>query len=151
LSSPAVPHFSSVRQPTKPLNAKLPTPEESAQVLTDYMAKAHEDKLRAVAEAETKSKDKIQELQAEVAHLMSLLEEATAAGSQIQQKEPGLYEMPLTNKAASELIGSYQKFIADYVVKASVHRFEAVKSAEAKVVAEYEEKIATLKNGAVSS
>mmetsp|Transcript_10205 Transcript_10205/g.14872 ORF Transcript_10205/g.14872 Transcript_10205/m.14872 type:complete len:89 (-) Transcript_10205:818-1084(-) len=60
LSSPAVPHFSSVRQPTKPLNAKLPTPEESAQVLTDYMAKAHEDKLRAVAEAETKSKDKIQ-------------------------------------------------------------------------------------------
>mmetsp|Transcript_10205 Transcript_10205/g.14873 ORF Transcript_10205/g.14873 Transcript_10205/m.14873 type:complete len:83 (-) Transcript_10205:386-634(-) len=82
---------------------------------------------------------------------MSLLEEATAAGSQIQQKEPGLYEMPLTNKAASELIGSYQKFIADYVVKASVHRFEAVKSAEAKVVAEYEEKIATLKNGAVSS
>ena len=38
----------------------LPTPEESAKVLTDYMAKAHEEKIRAMAAIEAKYKDRIQ-------------------------------------------------------------------------------------------
>jgi len=40
--------------------AKLPTPEESAKQLTEYMAKAHEEKLKAVAAAESKSQARIQ-------------------------------------------------------------------------------------------
>ena len=38
----------------------LPTPEESAQALTDYMARAHEEKLRAVAAAEATYKARIE-------------------------------------------------------------------------------------------
>ena len=38
----------------------LPTAEESAKALSEYMAKAHEDKLRAVKEAEAKSKERIE-------------------------------------------------------------------------------------------
>ena len=35
--------------------AALPSPEESAKAMSDYMAKSHEDKLRAVKAAEDKS------------------------------------------------------------------------------------------------
>lgn len=38
----------------------LPTAEESAKALSDYMAKSHEDKLRAVKDAETKKNAEIQ-------------------------------------------------------------------------------------------
>jgi len=38
----------------------LPTPEESAAALTDYMAKAHTEKLRAVADATKESTAKIE-------------------------------------------------------------------------------------------
>lgn len=38
----------------------LPTPEESAKALSDYMAKAHEEKLRAVKEAEAKRDAEVQ-------------------------------------------------------------------------------------------
>ena len=37
----------------------LPTPQESAQALTDYMAKAHEEKIRAVAAMDEKNKERI--------------------------------------------------------------------------------------------
>lgn len=37
----------------------VPTAEESAQALTDYMAKAHEEKIRAMADVEAKYKIKI--------------------------------------------------------------------------------------------
>jgi len=38
----------------------LPTAEESAKALSDYMAKSHEDKLRAVKDAEAKKNAEIQ-------------------------------------------------------------------------------------------
>ena len=38
----------------------LPTAEESAKALSDYMAKSHEDKLRAVKDAESKKNAEIQ-------------------------------------------------------------------------------------------
>jgi hypothetical protein len=41
------------------LHAALPTPEESAQVLTNYMAKAHEEKLKAIKDAEAKKQAEI--------------------------------------------------------------------------------------------
>jgi hypothetical protein len=37
----------------------LPSPEESAKALTDYMAKAHEEKLKAVQAAEEKKQAEI--------------------------------------------------------------------------------------------
>mmetsp|Transcript_31313 Transcript_31313/g.63636 ORF Transcript_31313/g.63636 Transcript_31313/m.63636 type:complete len:142 (+) Transcript_31313:248-673(+) len=40
--------------------AALPSAEESAKALSEYMAKSHEDKLRAVKDAEDKKKAEIQ-------------------------------------------------------------------------------------------
>ena len=40
--------------------AALPSPEESAKALTDYMAKAHEEKLKAVKAAEDAKNAEIQ-------------------------------------------------------------------------------------------
>ena len=42
------------------LAAATPTPEESAKVLTDYMAKAHEEKLTAIKAAEDKKQSEIE-------------------------------------------------------------------------------------------
>ena len=38
----------------------LPTPEESAKALSDYMAKAHEEKLKAIKDAEAKKQTEIE-------------------------------------------------------------------------------------------
>ena len=40
--------------------ASVPSAEESAKALSDYMAKSHEDKLRAVKAAEDKKNSEIQ-------------------------------------------------------------------------------------------
>lgn len=45
---------------TTSVAATLPSPEESAQALQDYMVKAHEDKARAVREIEEKSRARIE-------------------------------------------------------------------------------------------
>lgn len=37
----------------------LPTPEESAKALSDYMAKSHEDKVRAIKDLEDKKNTEI--------------------------------------------------------------------------------------------
>ena len=48
----------------------LPTAEESAKALSDYMAKSHEDKLRAVKDAETKKNAEIQVRTYKCQHLL---------------------------------------------------------------------------------
>ena len=45
---------------TTSVSATLPSPEESAQALQDYMVKAHQDKARAVREIEEKTQSRIQ-------------------------------------------------------------------------------------------
>ena len=48
------------------VSATLPSPEESAQALQDYMVKAHEDKARAVREIEEKSRVRIKVRECEI-------------------------------------------------------------------------------------
>ena len=50
---------SSASSSSTSVSATLPSPEESAQALQDYMVKAHEDKARAVREIEEKSRARI--------------------------------------------------------------------------------------------
>jgi hypothetical protein len=50
----------STRQSLLAAQQQLPSPEESAKQLTEYMAKSHEEKLRAVREAEQKKEAEIQ-------------------------------------------------------------------------------------------
>ena len=48
---------------------ELPSAEESAKALSDYMAKSHEEKLRAVREVEQKKEEEIGALKKELADL----------------------------------------------------------------------------------
>jgi len=41
------------------LSATLPSPEDSAKALTDYMAKSHEEKLKAIKTVEDKKNQEI--------------------------------------------------------------------------------------------
>ena len=59
--SMALPMISKTSVPLTSLcMSTVPTPEESAKQLTEYMAKAHEEKIRAVSAAEAKNKSRIQ-------------------------------------------------------------------------------------------
>ena len=106
--------------------------------MTDFMAKAHEEKIRAMSRVEAKYKDQIAELQAKVAEL-----EGPNTGSQATSENS--YAFPATNKLLTEKVQAYQSFLSDYIVKASLEKQKAVKSAEDKLVAKYEAIIEDLK------
>ena len=99
---------------------------EEAAALTDYLAKAHEEKIRAMADVEAKYKSKIEELEAKI----QTLEESNNS-----------YAFPATNKDLTEKIRSYQSFISDYIVRAQEDKLKAVREAEAKVKAKYEQAV----------
>jgi hypothetical protein len=104
---------------------------ESAAALTDYMAMAHEEKIRAMERVEAKYRDRVAELEAKVAEL-----EGPRTGSTTTSANS--YAFPATNKLLTEKVGAYREFISDYIVKASLEKQKAVKNAEAKVTTKYE-------------
>lgn len=62
----------------------------------------------------------------------------------VPNESDGSYAFPATNKAQTEKIAAYQNFVASYVVDSSIEKVRAVKAAEDKLRASYEEKIAKL-------
>jgi hypothetical protein len=120
---------------------QLPTPEESASALTDYMAKAHGEKLRVVAEVEKKYKDEVAELKLKLKEHESEKESATGA----IKTSANSYEFPSTNKDLTEKVAKYQTFITDYIVKAQIERVKAVAAAEQKLKEKYEAIIGEMK------
>ena len=62
----------------------------------------------------------------------------------VSNESDGSYAFPATNKAQTEKIAAYQNFVATYVVNSSIEKVRAVKDAEEKLRARYEEKIASL-------
>lgn len=115
------------------------TSTEEAAAITDFMAKAHEEKIRAMAQVEAKYKDQIAELQAKINDL-----EGPQAGSEVTGSNS--YAFPATNKLLTEKVSAYQTFISDYIVKASIEKQKAVQAAEEKLTTKYEAIIANLKN-----
>jgi len=108
------------------LNA-LPTPEESAKALTAYMAKAHEEKIKALRNLEEKKNG-------EIAALKSQVDNSSTA---IVQSAPVMGDIEvLSNKLVS-----YQKFMSGYIVKAQEEKARAVKEAEIAVAKKYEAKL----------
>jgi hypothetical protein len=131
-----------VRRSTCPIitAAKLPSPEESAQILTDYMATAHEEKLRAVQEVEAKYKAEIQELKEKLAEYENA-SPATAAADGSSG-----YLFPATNKELAEKVKGYRDFVAKYLVRSHVEKNLAIMQAEKKVADKYEAIIAAMNN-----
>lgn len=117
--------------------AALPTPEESARALTDYMAKSHEEKIKALAAVEKKYKDRIAELEQQVQQLEKRAPLPTSTNS---------VEMPATNKRLTKMVGEYRKLLSNYLVNAQKEKVQAVATAEQKLRDHYETLIAQLKS-----
>mmetsp|Transcript_23101 Transcript_23101/g.41706 ORF Transcript_23101/g.41706 Transcript_23101/m.41706 type:complete len:362 (-) Transcript_23101:383-1468(-) len=111
----------------------LPTPEESAQALSNYMAKSHEEKLRAVKEVEAKTGAEIKALKEE----MEVLKAATTSEMVVSgATAPALGS---AEEMAAKL-AAYQKFMAEYVVKAQESKVIAVQEAEKNAELKFMEK-----------
>jgi len=114
--------------------------------LTDYMAKAHNEKLRAVKEVETKKNEEIQSLKGEVAELKTELssvprESAVVMSSGTPPPSAGADLSKLTTEELRQKLVQYQEFMAKYIVQAQQQKMKAVRAAELATAAKYEEKI----------
>lgn len=107
----------------------VPTPEESAAQLTAYMAKAHEEKIKLLKELEEKKNAEIKELKAKVESASSssaVVAPAAASGDAAE---------------LSQKLAAYQKFMANYIVKAQEDKARAVREAEIAIAKKYQEKL----------
>jgi hypothetical protein len=120
---------------------KLPTPEESAAALTAYMAKAHGEKLRAIADVETKYKAEVAELKLQLKEYETEKDSATGA----IKTSANSYEFPSSNKDLTNKVATYHKFISGYIVKAQIERVKAVTAMEQATKAKYEAIIDSMK------
>jgi hypothetical protein len=114
---------------------------DNAAAMTDFMAKAHEEKVRAMARIEDQYKGQIADLEAKVAELENLSQQGvpTSTGN--------AFAFPATNKDMTGKVESYRNFISDYIVKAQQEKATAVETAEAKLIAKYEAVIEGMKAG----
>lgn len=112
--------------------------DEAAAAITDFMAKAHEEKIQAMARVEEKYKGQIQEMKAKISELEALSKQTTPTSG-------NSFAFPATNKNLTEKVQAYRTFVSDYVVKSQDEKAKAVKAAEDKLIAKYEAIIAELK------
>jgi len=114
--------------------------EDNAAILTEFMAKAHEEKVSAMARVEDKYRAQITELEEKIAELDVMAKQTTPTSG-------NSYAFPATNKGLTDKIQSYRTFISDYIVSSQAEKAEAVKAAEDKLTAKYEAIIEGLKGG----
>lgn len=114
--------------------------DSNAEAFMSYMAKSHEDKLRAVKDAEDKKNAEIQALKKQIDDVKS--------GS----------SMVLSDGASSGSIGeiaakltAYQNFMSEYIVNAQEEKRKAILAAEEAVSKKYEDKLSALMLGAADS
>ena len=130
--------FMQITPPTQRSTSLLTATAEEASAITDFMAKAHEEKINAMARVEAKYKNEIAELKAKVEEL----EGPSTTSGQISANS---YAFPATNKNLTEKVRAYQEFISKYIINAQEQKQKAVKEAEAKIAAKYENIIAQMK------
>mmetsp|Transcript_16550 Transcript_16550/g.24693 ORF Transcript_16550/g.24693 Transcript_16550/m.24693 type:complete len:279 (+) Transcript_16550:88-924(+) len=110
---------------------------DDAQVLSDYMAKSHEEKLRAIKEVEDKKNAQIAELKATIEQLKS----STPALPAAAVVEP-VSIIPASDAEAK--LASYQNFMSEYIVNAQNQKLMAVKEAELKAEQKFQERLEKL-------
>lgn len=112
------------------------------QELTDYMAKAHEEKLRAVKQAEDKKNDEIESLKKELKALKSSPGPLATTSSAAPVAPPASMDVSeMSKEQLAQKLLSYQQFMAKYIVDAQQQKTRAVAAAELAVTAKYEEKL----------
>ncbi|KAL7443381.1 hypothetical protein ACHAXH_007517 [Discostella pseudostelligera] len=118
-----------------PLGASSSDPTE---ILSDYMTKSHEEKLRAIKSVEDQKNMEISVLKAEIERLKSASSsELSVATSAVASPSP-----PLTSNldynnmdiaAMQSKLASYQAFMEEYIVDSQNQKLAAVKEAESRV------------------
>mmetsp|Transcript_23196 Transcript_23196/g.55004 ORF Transcript_23196/g.55004 Transcript_23196/m.55004 type:complete len:204 (+) Transcript_23196:91-702(+) len=112
---------------------------EAASALTEFMAKAHEEKIAAMKRIEDQSKTKIDELESEIAILKQTIQTLNTP------KTGNSFVFPASNKDLTMKVDAYRKFISEYIVKSQQDKFNAVKIAENILKAKYETIIEEMK------
>jgi len=115
----------------------LPTPEESAKALTAYMAKAHEEKIKALKNLEDKKNGEIAALQSQVDSTNTSTNTSTDKSTSVVLSTPASGDV----EVLSNRLVAYQKFMAEYMINAQEDKARAVKVAEIAVAKKYEEKL----------
>jgi hypothetical protein len=106
---------------------------QRAAALTEYMAKAHEEKLKAIKAVETKAQSEIRELRQELTLLKQQVPSSSALTLSSSPSSSLALGTDLESLSKEELIQKilqYQRFMADYVVKASQEKYNAVQATE---------------------
>ena len=111
---------------------------EEAAAITEFMARAHEEKIAAIGRVEAKYREQVAELQEKVAELETQASKTTPTSG-------NSFAFPATNKDLTNKVEAYRTFISDYIVKAQQEKYNAVKTAEEKLKTKYEAIIEDLK------
>lgn len=115
---------------------------ERAKAMSDYLVKSHEEKLKAVKAIEQKKDAEIQALKDEIESIKAHQKDAIIP-EKVVPVDGSVEDL------ATKLV-AYQKFMADYVVRAQEQKLAAMKSVEAATIKKYEEKMLLLKKEASS-
>lgn len=120
-----------------PVSVHAIAQDDSAKLMTDYMAKSHEEKLKAIKDMELKKNAEIESLKEELKN--------SQASSSLTVAEPAAAApAPIVEGSTEELSAkllAYQNFMSKYIVKAQEDKYNAVKAAEAAVSKKYEDKL----------
>lgn len=130
------------------LSLQRTSDEARAAGFSDYMIKAHEEKLRAINEIERRRREETRALQEELAELRSLLgdtprhsiSKAAAVGMQSKDSPTNLFST-MSKEALIQVAEQYHSFISKYIVDSSIEKHFAVKAAEAALNQKWEERL----------
>lgn len=111
------------------------TPEEArAAALSEYLAKSHEEKLKAIKDMETKKNAEIIALKEEMAQLRQGSSSSTSASASTIVMQGDVVNKALEDMTKEELvskIGQYQTYMQQYMVGAQEQKYKAVQVAQA--------------------
>jgi len=110
--------------------------DSHAEAFMSYMAKSHEDKLRAVKDAEDKKNAEIQALRKQI--------EDVKSGSSIVTTNGSPTSATATSGSIDEIaakLTAYQNFMSEYIVNAQEDKRKAIQAAEEAISKKYEDKL----------
>lgn len=105
--------------------------EERAAALSDYLAKAHEEKLKAIQSAEAKKEIEIQALKAQVEELRAQKPAGSPSSALTSSATPASSDLAdFTKEELVNKVTQYQAFMSKYIVNAQEEKANAVKAAQ---------------------
>ena len=135
--------FSSLLPPPSALGAS--SSSDPVDVLSDYMTKSHEEKLRAIKSVEDKKNIEISVLKAEIERLKSSSPSSSTTVAVPPPPSPSNLESNTMDISEMQSkLASYQSFMAEYIVDSQNQKLAAVKEAESRVEKKFMEKIEKL-------